>query len=50
MTDEWATPLWDVPSAKSQKPLGTSTTKDALKDEQIVLSITVCVREANFAK
>ncbi len=44
MTDEWATPLWDVPSAKTQKPLGTGTTKDALKDEEIVLSFTVLQR------
>lgn len=50
MTDEWATPLWDVPSAKAQKPLGTGTTKDALKDEEIVLSFTVCCSEANFVK
>lgn len=28
MTDEWATLLWDVPPAKSEKPLGTDITKD----------------------
>lgn len=50
MTDEWATPLWDVPSAKTQKPLGTGTTKDALKDEEIVLSFTVCCQRSKLCK
>lgn len=50
MTDEWATPLWDVSSAKSQKPLGTGKTKDALKDEEIVLSITVCCQRRKLCK